>query len=82
MSPIKPRRHILLHRAQAFPCDDLGPNGGLDRDLEELTGNDFFCGTVRHAVSQITVLQSRDRGIEGLLSFATHSRPIVTADAR
>ena len=45
MPSIQPSGHILFHRRQALPRDNLGPDRRLDRDLEELTGDDFFCET-------------------------------------
>jgi hypothetical protein len=42
MPSVEPSRHILFNRRQALPCDDLGTDSSLDRDLEELSRNDFF----------------------------------------
>jgi hypothetical protein len=42
MPSIEPSRHILLHRRQALPCDDLGTDSSLYGDLEELPRDDFF----------------------------------------
>lgn len=42
MPSVKSSRHILFHRRQALPCDDLGTDSSLDRDLEELSRDDLF----------------------------------------
>lgn len=42
MPSVEPSRHILLHRRQALPCDDLGTDSSLYGDLEELPRDDFF----------------------------------------